>query len=696
MKTFGKLNLTHKFGLLFGILLLGFTIIGYMYTEIRRVSDYSSTKMSDIREAGNLVNQVDISVLQARRNEKDFILRNDLQYVTSNKENVAASLAALEKLLFLEGENESVRNTISRLKNDINDYHNTFVEMVELQTKLGLDEKSGLLGNLRNAVHEVETKLEEADQVELSASMLMMRRHEKDFLARKSSKYVEKMMDEKQNFSTLLEYSSLSQEFKDNITALMTQYHNDFLSMVDGSKKTDTKVEAFREAVHQVDPALKELHGYIDELAGNVAANVKNQENRINIVFTGTLTSVCILVLISFLLLSRNVRHSTARTMNLTRVMESGDLTSEIRIDSQDEFGQQLITLQSMQDKLKDVIVGIKDSSNEVGIAAEQVSQGNANLSQRTQEQASSLEEIASSMEEMTSTVNQNAENARQASQLASAARDKAEKGGEVANQAITAMNDINDSSKQIVDIVGLIDEIAFQTNLLALNAAVEAARAGEQGRGFAVVASEVRNLAARCTTAAKEIKVLIEDSVTKIRGGTTLVDESGKTLQEIVSAVKKVSDIVAEIAMASEEQSQGIIQVNNAVTQLDEVTQQNAALVEEAASASESMSAMAEELNNSVAFFRVDAGSEAIRYTHKRLGVDHDHSDEPARGNGIGNGSAHGGTNGKEQKKGSNGIGAYLARGKNSNGGYRGTVSTLLPQLSAEGTSLDSDWHEF
>src|SRR4029077_6425320 len=218
------------------------------------------------------------------------------------------------------------------------------------------------------------------------------------------------------------------------------------------------------------------------------------------------------------------------------------------------------------------------------------ISKGNLNLSQRTEQQASSLEETASSMEEMTSTVKQTADNAGQANQLAMAARQQAEKGGAVVSLAVSAMGGINAASKKIADIISVIDGIAFQTNLLALNAAVEAARAGEQGRGFAVVATEVRNLAGRSATAAKEIKGLIQDTVSKVDEGSKLVTQSGATLEQIVTAVKKVTDIVTEIAPASNAQSSGIEQVNKAVMQLDELTQQNAALVEQASAASQAM----------------------------------------------------------------------------------------------------------
>jgi methyl-accepting chemotaxis protein len=256
---------------------------------------------------------------------------------------------------------------------------------------------------------------------------------------------------------------------------------------------------------------------------------------------------------------------------------------------------------------MSDLISQIKVAAADVHRGAEEISVGNVNLSQRTEEQAASLEETASSMEEMTTTVKQNADNASQASQLAVAARDKAELGGSVVGSAVRAMSEINDSSKKIADIIGVIDEIAFQTNLLALNAAVEAARAGEQGRGFAVVATEVRSLAGRSATAAKEIKGLIQDSVRKVTEGSALVTQSGQTLELIVASIKKVADIVGEIAAASREQSAGIEQVNKAVMQMDEMTQQNAALVEESTAASQSMATQARALSQTMERYRVD-----------------------------------------------------------------------------------------
>jgi methyl-accepting chemotaxis protein len=296
--------------------------------------------------------------------------------------------------------------------------------------------------------------------------------------------------------------------------------------------------------------------------------------------------------------------------VNIARGVAAGDLAMEFRADGKNETGLLLGALHDMKTRLAAIVGDVRRNAEGTASAAAQIAQGNNDLSSRTEQQASALEETAASMEQLSSTVKQNADNARQANQLAQGASSVAIQGGEVVSQVVDTMRDINASSKKIVDIISVIDGIAFQTNILALNAAVEAARAGEQGRGFAVVASEVRSLAQRSAEAAKEIKVLISASVERVEQGTTLVDRAGVTMQEVVASIRRVTDLMGEISAASTEQSAGVAQIGEAVTQMDQATQQNAALVEESAAAAESLKLQAQQLVQTVAVFKLAHGS--------------------------------------------------------------------------------------
>ena len=298
------------------------------------------------------------------------------------------------------------------------------------------------------------------------------------------------------------------------------------------------------------------------------------------------------------------------QAMQATTAVEQGDLTFPIRADSQDEIGHLLRSLLGMQSGLVKVVSSVRSGSEGVATASAEIAQGNNDLSARTEQQASALEETAASMEELSSTVKQNADSARQANQLAMNASTVAVRGGEVVGEVVETMKGINEASRKISDIISVIDGIAFQTNILALNAAVEAARAGEQGRGFAVVASEVRSLAGRSAEAAKEIKTLINTSVERVEQGTTLVDQAGTTMAEVVSSIKRVTDLMGEISAASNEQAAGVSQIGEAVQQMDQVTQQNAALVEEMAAAASSLQSQANDLVQVVGVFKLDGQS--------------------------------------------------------------------------------------
>jgi len=310
--------------------------------------------------------------------------------------------------------------------------------------------------------------------------------------------------------------------------------------------------------------------------------------------------------------LAMNITRPLAYAVRVAKQVAQSDLTARVEVRSKDESGELLAALKDMNSSLLDIVSRVRTGTATIATASGEINSGNQDLSARTEQQAGSLEETASSMEELTSTVKQNADNARQASQLAASASETAERGGAVVAQVVTTMGAINASSRKIADIITVIDGIAFQTNILALNAAVEAARAGEQGRGFAVVAGEVRNLAQRSAGAAKEIKELIGDSVEKVEAGSRLVDQAGSTMDEVVGSVRRVTDLISDIAAASDEQRTGIEQVNQAITQMDQMTQQNAALVEEAAAAADSMQEQARELSALVGTFQTGQPADA------------------------------------------------------------------------------------
>ncbi|SFV14089.1 methyl-accepting chemotaxis protein [Pseudoduganella namucuonensis] len=320
-----------------------------------------------------------------------------------------------------------------------------------------------------------------------------------------------------------------------------------------------------------------------------------------------TLGAVALLLGVAFAWwVTKSITSPIAYALRVARAVAAGDLTTQIKSETRCEAGQLLHALKDMNDSLARIVGQVRHGTGEIASASGQIASGNMDLSSRTEAQASALEQTASSMTELTSTVRNNSDNARQANQLAQSASAVAQRGGEVVAQVVDTMGSINDSSRKIVDIIAVIDGIAFQTNILALNAAVEAARAGEQGRGFAVVASEVRNLAQRSASAAREIKTLIADSVDKVDAGAKLVEQAGSTMGEVVASVKRVSDIVAEITLANHEQSDGIEQINVAITQMDNVTQQNAALVEQAAAAAAAMQDQAGALEQVVQQFRI------------------------------------------------------------------------------------------
>jgi methyl-accepting chemotaxis protein len=382
------------------------------------------------------------------------------------------------------------------------------------------------------------------------------------------------------------------------------------MQLADEGKRAEAEVLMKTETLRTFQNA-RDLYTEIINLNEKMAQKTYSDSDAVyNKARTLLISLVCASLVIGVLLgmmIAKMVARPLIQAVGVLKTVADGDLTKKLDIDTKDEVGQMALALNRAIESMRSTLDEVRGSADNVASSAQQLAASSEELSSGAQEQASNLEETTASMEEITSSVRQNADNAKQANQLVTASRESAEKGGQVVSAAVAAMGEINTASKRIADIITAIDEIAFQTNLLALNAAVEAARAGEQGRGFAVVASEVRSLAQRSATAAKEIKGLIQDTVRKVDAGSEMVNESGKVLLEIVASVKRVTDIVGEIAAASQEQATGVDQMSKAMTQMDQVTQANAAQTEELSSTAQALTGSAEELLGMVARFKLE-----------------------------------------------------------------------------------------
>ena len=617
-----KLSIKQKLYGLGGIVVLSFVAFAGIYLYSVKIRGDAATEAQRVNAIERAEAKAEISFSHARQYEKDFMVRGDpLEAYDQAMKEFYTQLDILKSNIRIE----SGKDALVQLRSLSGKYEDIFQNISTAKLEIGLNETVGLQGSLRNSANGIEDSLASLHNDKLTIIMSMMRRREKDYLANQNDLYLDKLTRSKTEFLTELGRSTIPSAMKTKITTSLDAYFNDIQALAPKLKIID---EGLPYLVSDLGPGMEsaffKLRSLVDDLDTENRAIQKRTNMIVAIILIAGMAVGGAIILGSVILLALAITRGLDEAVRVSKNVADGKLGLNIQPRSEDEIGQLLTSLKFMDENLMRVVHSVKSSVANISNSSQEIAQGNASLSQRTEEQASSLEETASSMEEMTGTVKQNAESAAKARHLAENNRVRATNGAEVVTQAVNAMDEINQSSGRISEIISTIDSIAFQTNLLALNAAVEAARAGEQGRGFAVVASEVRALAQRSADAAKEIKALIEDSVDKVKTGARLVDESGKTLEEIIEGAEKVASIIAEISAASTEQASGIDQVNNAIAQMDGMTRDNAALVEEAAAASRSMQEQAYNLEYLITFFRIETAESALPDDpHQRLESD-------------------------------------------------------------------------
>jgi methyl-accepting chemotaxis protein len=730
-----RLRLSHKILSVGAIGIIGLLIVAGIYFWGAQTQVRYQKSADDAGVINAIMDKITVGMLELRRAEKDFLLRNDDKYVKHHGElakSVTGNLDLLKDKISASQQAELIKNA-DGIRTGFELYLKHFAALADAKHKLGLDQDSGLEGALRGSVRAIEGDIQKFDDMRLTAGMLTMRRHEKDFILRRDVKYGAEMKKAAEEFAVAVRGSGLTAGLKEDILQKLAAYQRDFSAYMDATQavlsdqkslsdeyaKTEPQIVAMQKAVardnaearaaiddtraatalrmqfsilviivgaiifafflaRSITRPIVVINGLLGELANSRVVDVpytdrndevgdmaratetfkenllriekmeaeqKENEARVaaereaaaqkmaaefeaavggivkaavagdftqRVDLTGK-TGLVLNVGTSLNSLCENVSGALDDLIKMLNALAAGDLTKRITAAYEGNFAVLKDNANKTAEQIGATISNIKSATREVTNASAEISTSTTDLSQRTEEQAASLEETSASMEEISATVKKNAENAQAANQSAAGTRTVADRGGQVVAQAVDAMAKIEESSRKISDIIGVIDEIARQTNLLALNAAVEAARAGEAGRGFAVVASEVRSLAQRSSQAAKDIKDLITNSNTQVKDGVDLVNKAGAALAEIVESIKGVAGIVADIANASAEQATGLEQINKALTQMDEVTQQNSALVEENAATAKTLEQQAQAMSEQVAFFHIDdAGAPA------------------------------------------------------------------------------------
>jgi methyl-accepting chemotaxis protein len=633
-----------KLGLAFGVIVLLLVILAVTSVfELNSVNTGYNVDIKKAQIAKTSALAIVTDMLQVRRSEKDFLARLDMKYPERVNNSLDSANQKIKELLQTT-DNQTVASKLKEAQENIATYRTVFTKLVAEQSKKGLNEKSGLQGEFRNAAHNLEATLNDQKINGADLLYLTLRKHEKDYLLRGNSKYVEKAHKTIATLNSKINASQGYSSAKNQTEELLTNYRKSFDALVTIDGQIVGLLKEMKQSADQAMAGSEEVAKSFTKLAAQRSNTITaNAKTAITTIWVVGILSVLIAVVLAYFF-ARSISVPMRKTVAMILEMEKGHLATRLQLSRADEIGQMANAMDTFADSLQNEVVAnlqklatgdltfeisprdqhdeirnaIKTLGKDLGtivsqiqVAGEQIASGSGqvsdssqSLSQGATEQASSLEEISASLNQLSSQTSTNAENANQASNLASEAQGAAKKGSQQMQTMVTAMAEINEAGQNISKIIKVIDEIAFQTNLLALNAAVEAARAGQHGKGFAVVAEEVRNLAARSAKAAAETAELIEGSVAKTENGSNIANQTSDALQGIVNGISKVTDLISEIAAASNEQAQGVTQINQGVTQIDQVTQQNTASAEESAAAAEELSGQAEQLRQMLGRF--------------------------------------------------------------------------------------------
>ena len=575
------------------LVIVGFSVIAFEYIESTDMRENARKEFESVLKFGESIDKISIQMLQARRAEKDFLIRSDEKYVAKHDKvmtNMFDTVKSTEANLVDDAQKEN----LILLNNQMHAYQVGFKELVSNMKLSGLDPKSGYRGSLRAAVHDVEEIVKEAGKLKLTVSMLMMRRHEKDFIARRDAKYVDKMAKESSNFSNLLSTRGLSGKQTAALKAGLAKYQSGFTQLV-GNMQASIEIQAsFRADVHAMENTLGEMRAVVPELLASNKLQFEAESSSASNLFMTALVGIAVIVSGTLLLLLRNVLRQLGADPSEVKAVAESIAAGNLSMDLSTIEGKKLIgvygAIINMQKKLTEVVQQIQRDSDQISTAADQVSDTANSLSSAASEQASSVEETSASVEQMGASISQNSDNAQSTDKIASESSVAASEGGKAVAGTVEAM-------QEIAEKISIIEDISYQTNMLALNAAIEAARAGEHGKGFAVVAAEVRRLAERSQNASAEISKLTVNSV-------KVAETAGTLLEKMVPDITRTAELVQEISAASEEQSIGVDQINAAMRELDKVTQQNASGSEELAATADQMQQQSASLQKVVSFF--------------------------------------------------------------------------------------------